>query len=346
MALVNEATVDYEACRVRLFDAPFNLDNREQMLVIGDRLETDGDPRGLRIALSEALAAETDRAKRAHLTVQLERLPNDNADELLGPFAPYRTFRRTLNLEWLGGAVYKARIDTRHLGKRAKVTDAELLGIVLKAPVLRTARHLWVRTRGKTDGLELLEVFRNNAGNFRDVEVVLVGPGPWPQTILERGDVARDRQAQQLADSLPRLILVSIQAGAIPLSLPEAFNEWSVPKIAAELGLLQAPLGEHERSFIGRGLCSAEPELRAAAAEAAVRCQALVRFAESFELLLRPRVCSNPQDLATAIGKSYEPCPPLERILERIASDSRRFDQPTRSAAGLALAARKRNRVS
>ncbi|MCG8425357.1 MAG: hypothetical protein MJE77_46345 [Proteobacteria bacterium] len=354
----------YHDCVMRLYDAPGDPEVRDAMLVFGDVLQTEGDPRGELVALGDALSQARragDRALQKELQTSIDSHIDTHRRDLLGPLDWLRQFERAIALEWRGGYIYAARLDIRHVREEwPEFEPEELVGMLLASPSARFMRRLAVRVRRHGDVVRVARLLADTQdGSSRisphtpPLEELIIGPSPRPRRLVKReatdrplmgfrysGNAVSHLQLNRLVEPYPGLYMLSLDDLVSPLPMGKMTPE-KVASIRAMAGAEPGNIvyNRVRRTALGRALWAYEPHIRKAALDVIAKLgEFAAGFLPSLELMLRPRFMARQvaviNCLSTMGATSSSAVPTLLGMTGRV----RHYDAETRSAAGSAAA--------
>lgn len=256
----------------RSFASSAPLQPNEEVIVEADRLQGLGDPRGtlfaLNLALDRAIEAK-DAARINDIDKEMQAVARRASAELFAGAAPVLHFRRAVELRFRAGHVYGARLDLRHITKRARLAAVEILSLLLGAPALARLRRLQVRTRTEHEVDTCVALLRERSAP--PLELLALSADPWPRAIVAPPQFGVDISVG-LAERFPNLFLLGLADGIHPLapaSVPGAsrrdLTAGDREVTAVELVREADPSTLPGRTAIGRALLSLDEALRAAA---------------------------------------------------------------------------------
>ncbi len=306
------AGIDYTALASRAFDEVLSAEEQATLRVWADILERNGDPHGALITIEHAF----DNARQRHEAVNAHLL--EHGQPLIGELAKLLAFPRAITLDWRAGRLYGAMLDTRYASQRLGIPVAELVGRLIAAPAMMTARKLHVRVRTAGDVTNVVAALANQRRALA-LEQIAVLTG----VRAGRLQVATWESGHLIA-RFPSLWLVAVgnTLHAMPAKKP---RDRDVPQELAG------------RIAIGRALIHTDAALRDAAVEriAELRERGLP-FVDALMMLLQPGVIAEQEPIAACLGRLRAPAalPLLATITGRVGH----YDLPTRRAAGVAIA--------
>lgn len=322
---------DQQALAVRSLDEPLDPQERQTLRVWADALESAGDPRGALISLEHALREHPDRARELRRGM-IEHV-SANASHLLGGFAPFVAFPRAASLDWRSGMLHGAFLDTRYLAGKVEREPAELVALLLGAPIAATLRRLHVRVRAE---VHIAPVFAAVLGCAQPppLEEVLVLPGVRPLVIAPGRQ--RSPHASALTAVYPDLRLLAHDTRVF--GLPLAQHPLLITRLPAILASI-VPSTRAGRVVLGRALVHPDPAVRATALD---RLSALGRqafmFVDALMMLLQPGLCAPQAPIVACLAAIGEDARVALPLLATITGRAGHYDLDTRRAAGAAIA--------
>ena len=262
-----------------LIDDPFNEAIDETLLVAGDLLQSRGELRGEHIAhelaMRSASASERLERERAY-TIWLAA----HAPRLFGKkLEPLRHRPSAMRCRFHGGQLSQVTLDVRRIIRSGtQLSIAELIGLLVSAPVMRHLRELRVRVRHTSEVGEVYDAVVR-AGHELPLEFLMVSTTTRPLGHHTGGDMA------DLREIFPQLWFVTRYGNIAPVLDPELADETSAHELELFAG---AAMNRPLRVCLGRGLSSGREHTTKAACDLLADLGPSARvFVPTLDLLLR-----------------------------------------------------------
>ncbi len=331
------ALSDYELLAARSFEEPGNHELRAEILVCGDALSQQGDPRGPLITMEHALH-DADGRRAVELRKAIHEHAATEGSSLLGSAASLMHAHRTLSLDWRSGKIYGMSIDARYLPRKSKISAGELVRQAIQSPAANDLRRLRVRVRSEEDTRSIVNMLAPRVKRQLPLEELDIYTNAWPARMTPTTQTV-------LQETYPRLYYVVHENRTISLP-PMGVLHRDVERYIPDVESCDPPTTPEARAFLGRCLTHANRELRVAALERIVQLRSKAKVYERVLCTLLQPGIAGPSIVGTVTSEPHlpivqalvaiGPSRATRRMLDKVASRPQYYDAETRSAAGKA----------